>query len=623
MAFTQKKAEYVHQLQYVPIQNNTSKLDPSQPDVNSTIKSLPKDSDVKSAEIEKGEVVLSGDGRLMTARGKSHAQGGIPVNLTDNSFIFSNFKPLSLTKQDKEDFNLKMGGDKPKANTPAKTVQKNVDIEHHNKMVAIQGDPIYDNISKTSSALMLQKNISKLGQIGYLQEEKKGFPEGLPPFSQGTAPLLNEQLEEEVETQKQYKMGGFIPLKKFPIGGTIWTGDKYKPRKAGTSTSNGTQYGQGQWDDLADIVGYKGTDGVAGFQKYLYNLDNGRFKNQIDQLHKDYAPGPNNGMFDGKLGVRWDGIYDSLQENPYIGPINPSFKDPNMDLAPPPATTTPAPATPSPAITSQEDVLSYNPKVPLSNSQKLSLAYDAYNAASVQRYYPKREQVSFTPLTLNRINAQPYLNQVNNSVSEAYNQSSGYNPIIARANNSQVYGKALDQRNQVLGNVDNQNIQIGNQEAQYNNQGVNNTNRQNTQLDQSYYDQVQQLNQNFDNEKRFANNNTFSQYNQYKSQNDQLQMQLASQPTYGSKTVYVNDRGDISAIPKQGYTAKKQAAPLYDYNSKTNSVYYTGAGMSLDQLPASSSTYKDLLYKNLYEKYQKGTISKDELKSLAYITRGK
>ena len=55
-----------------------------------------------NAEIEQGEIVrqdLPNGGTLLhKALGKKHKNGGIPVNLPDNSFIFSNYKSTSLNK---------------------------------------------------------------------------------------------------------------------------------------------------------------------------------------------------------------------------------------------------------------------------------------------------------------------------------------------------------------------------------------------------------------------------------------------------------------------------------------------------------------------------------------------
>jgi len=72
-------------------------------------------------------------------------------------------------------------------------------------------DPDLDNISKKSSQLMLQKYIDTLGRIAYKQEEKKNFPDGLPPFSVGTAPIYDKDIKNEIFRQKQFaKYGGRI-----------------------------------------------------------------------------------------------------------------------------------------------------------------------------------------------------------------------------------------------------------------------------------------------------------------------------------------------------------------------------------------------------------------------------
>jgi hypothetical protein len=182
----------------------------------------------------------------------------------------------------------------------------------------------------------------------------------------------------------------------------------------------------------------------------------------------------------------------------------------------------------------------------------------------------------------------------------------------------------LNKFSQTLGNVNNQNSQISNQENLYNNQGINRAENQNVIFDQDYYNKVQNLNQNYDNEQRFATNRLTDKFMQYRSQNDDLKFRLAAQPTFGSIDVYQNPKtGELSKTPKPGFIPRKQAAPLYDYNPYKNSIYYTGAGIDMHSMPNTATDYKSQLMQSLLQKYQSGNITEAELRTLAYISRGK
>jgi hypothetical protein len=547
MAITYQTDKYIQKNPYVSFAANVplSNIDPPLPDVNSSLKPIdPKDATLIA---EKGEVALTPEGNAYLVRGNVHSRGGTPVNLPEGSFIYSDHKPLAIPKKDQELFQFKSGGTYRKSNnTPAKVLKRQVDVPYHNQMVAVSKSDEHDDISKTSAQLMLQKNYQKLGQVAYLQEERKGFPQGLPGISEGTAPVLSTQQQNEEDIQKQYKQGGFVKPKHYQQGGSAYEG----------------------------MQGLNSNPVINGFaplhssSQDCHPLDPDCHPSRR-KLLKPALPQP--------LGPP-DRYYDFPSGDIVNIPAKPTIdltKTPNINIKQP-----------------DQPILPYEPHVPLTPDQLLTLGYDAYNAASVKRFFPKREQLSFTPLHLDQVNAQPYLNNVNNSVSEAYQASRGYDPIQARAMNSSLFGKALEQRSQILGNVDNQNKQISNQQAQFNTQGINATSAQNANLDSRYYDQTQMLGQNFDNEKRFAANQVMSQYNQYRSQNDALSMQLASQPTYGTVQVWKDPAtGKTSRTPVQGWTPMKQALPLYDYNPRRNSIYFTGAGMDMDQLPTQQSGF--------------------------------
>jgi hypothetical protein len=182
-----------------------------EPKINSVIKENPYKSNV---EIEGKEIVLQPDlSALFKAVGKKHSKGGMDVFLKPDSFIFSDDKTLALNKNDHELFELKQGGKtfNPTKNTPAAVLKRNIDPTHYNTLVNNLKDPFKDELAKKSSARMLEKYIQTLGNIAYIQEEKKDFPEGLPDFSMGTAPVYSTETKDAVAESKQYrKYGGHV-----------------------------------------------------------------------------------------------------------------------------------------------------------------------------------------------------------------------------------------------------------------------------------------------------------------------------------------------------------------------------------------------------------------------------
>jgi len=178
--------------------------------INDSIKAAPEEK--ANAEYEKGEAVLKFDfGGMFRVQGKKHSEGGTPVIADKGDFVFSDDKDLHLTKEERKIFELKPNGsNKKKDNTPAKILLNEVDPKHYNKMYAIANDPNKDDIAKTTAQLMLGKALEKAGQVAYLQEAKKGFPQGLPDFSQGTAPVKQPEIQKDIDSEDMYQGGGRV-----------------------------------------------------------------------------------------------------------------------------------------------------------------------------------------------------------------------------------------------------------------------------------------------------------------------------------------------------------------------------------------------------------------------------
>lgn len=129
-------------------------------------------------EAEKGETALLPDVNGLPAQymigGKRHSQGGTPLNLPENSFIFSDTSSMKIKDPKiQEEFGMpvKKGG-----YTPA-DIAKRYDINKYREILA---DKTTDKMSKETAEKMISNYNVKLAKLALYQESKKGFPDGIP-----------------------------------------------------------------------------------------------------------------------------------------------------------------------------------------------------------------------------------------------------------------------------------------------------------------------------------------------------------------------------------------------------------------------------------------------------------
>ncbi len=168
-----------------------------------------------NVEAEGGETVLtdlSNDGQfgLYDINGPRHSQGGVPMFLPEQSFIFSDTPKLKFNKDEMSELDMK--GDKK---TPAK-ISKKFDL---NTYYAELGSQYADNISSLSAELMLKKNMNDLSKLAFMQESKKSFEDGVPlaahPYliSVGEDPIeFTARVEEISEKQAQRDIINSLPV---------------------------------------------------------------------------------------------------------------------------------------------------------------------------------------------------------------------------------------------------------------------------------------------------------------------------------------------------------------------------------------------------------------------------
>lgn len=142
-----------------------------------TITKVPRDQ--ANLEAEGGETVLTFDPAgyplFYEIKGPRHSANGVPLNLPDDSFIFSDTREMMI----KDPQILKMFNKSPKKGgyTPAELSKQFLSL---NKYRMAMQKPTADKIEIKTAELMIKKIVIKLGALALAQEAKKGFPQGIP-----------------------------------------------------------------------------------------------------------------------------------------------------------------------------------------------------------------------------------------------------------------------------------------------------------------------------------------------------------------------------------------------------------------------------------------------------------
>lgn len=617
--------------------NNSGNLLDGMDNVSTKIKALPKDQINKaSAEIEKGEYVMNPNTfSLHKALGKRHSKGGTPVNIPDNSFIFSDFKDLGFNKNDKERFEFKMGGTKLKNNTPAKVLEKNLDVEHHNKMINILDSKKQDDIAKNSAQLMLQKNMNTIGKVAYVQEGKKSFPQGIPPFSQGTAPVYKKEVDDDITQSVQYMKQGGTVIPKYQNGKSTYNDRQRFWEQQGQLMLypeiqwNGTQHSNNGIYDKANIEEFKKRNQWF-FNKYpnadMRNPEDvDRFQHEYDNLYADqfngehYFEGNGEFGFDRRFGNHTSNA-PAFVHNSYT--TTSDYIDPNNR-------TTNTYSSDSPTINrnrlqqTMEDIsLNNRPniigkqipietvKANISNSLNAGQATDAYtnqfkpvgftpwqnfnmalpllNKASIKSQYPLYQQQRSVAPELTLQSADPYLNQIGMDYNQAANMNRAMSPTQSYANNSEMYGKKLDASNQAISAVNQGNSQIQNQQNQLVANTYNTDMMNNLKFNKNYYDELSTTIQNKQRYKDYYNSQFMDNANKMIAENQAFNNILGSQQTYNGKPLYTpvsNGFGysmaltpglNIDLINGQQYGQGNSSVDINDLRTRIDEAYSRG-----------------------------------------------
>lgn len=597
----------------------TSSLQDEDISVNTTLSPIEKEE--ANAELEKGEYVLKTDGSLLRVLGKPHYKGGTPALLKGGDFIFSNNKATSIPKEDGKDLNLlKLSPSKSK-NTPATVLSKEINVPHHNKMVALLSNDFVDNIGKKSAELMIAKNMKKLKKIAALQENEKGMLRELPDFSQSSdVPEFKEG-------------GGFIP--KYQVGGlndTIKKSAKKVNKASEGFTEIGREGNKTFYKREGAKKGYtvpKGEITPMTIEDILTNPKYKTFNKANEGAPEEWRKESARILYStGKMRYWSDEPQYEYTEEGAVSPPAP-VGIPSLVRTPTAPTTLPGgdialTNIPGNYYQKSDKNVSNTYGIPLDSEQsyryltpeqKLGVANGIYNALQVTKFNPIRPYAQFTPLVQETINPQIYRNNVKSQFSQMVAANQATNPLLARINNAQHFGTSLDNINKMEADVYNQNINIANQTAQYNNKGINEAHLKNVELGKNYYDQTVLSNQNFIRENQIARNKVIDDFLKYRGDNLELAMYEAALPR-GTRTIYVDPNSNkTSFTPVPGYEPRTIDMPMYSFDPNKGVIRFNNVGMDFNNANTKSS---NVTYEVWRDAMLKQNVPADQLTFIAY-----
>ncbi len=213
----------------------------SQPDFEVKETIGPVDRDDANLEAEVGETAvtnLSGDGipEQYKIGGKRHYAGGTPLNLPDNSYIFSRDRSMKI--KDKEllaEFGVTKS---PRGGVTPADIAKKYKLNEYKKALL---DPNSDDLAKSTAQANIENANLKLGKLALIQESMKAFPEGIPMIStpymekMGITPDMMPKTmpmkDEAAEENNQARYGG---LPKAQFGEWVFNGPSQTGQPAKT-----------------------------------------------------------------------------------------------------------------------------------------------------------------------------------------------------------------------------------------------------------------------------------------------------------------------------------------------------------------------------------------------------
>lgn len=256
--------------------------------ISSTLSAVPRDR--ANIEAEGGETVfgdLDNDGALehMMIKGKRHTHGGVPLNVPEGSFVFSDTRKMKI--KDPNILNRFGISSRARGITPA-AIAKKYDV---NRYKAIMEDPNADPLSRATAQMMVKNYQKKLAELASVQESLKGYPSGQPdvtkrvfesikqqppqiqpqqPYSQFEDQDQNYEDQDYMEQDQQQapmaRYGGNSPLPKYQRLGSYPTPQTWDP-------NSNTEW-QDDWNKLADYLRNAERQDLRDAMYYRYSNDN-------------------------------------------------------------------------------------------------------------------------------------------------------------------------------------------------------------------------------------------------------------------------------------------------------------------------------------------------------------
>jgi hypothetical protein len=196
-------------------------------DVNHSLSAVePEEANLEAEGGETTIVDVKGIPSLFDIKGPRHTGGGVPLNLPEDSFVFSDTKAMMIKGGDI----LAQFGMSPKKSgyTPAEISKKvtggKYDMNYYRGVLA---DKDSDPMRRETAEMMIANYNLKLAKLGLVQESKKGFPQGIPKIAEpwmtsmkmNPADLLQTQgQQEQPDGDMTAKYGGRLPKAQVGVG---------------------------------------------------------------------------------------------------------------------------------------------------------------------------------------------------------------------------------------------------------------------------------------------------------------------------------------------------------------------------------------------------------------------
>ena len=519
---------------------------------NKTIKEVPRE--YANIEAEGGEtIVIPGDNGMnqhFNIEGNRHTNGGVPLNVPEESFVFSDTKKMKLGGSV-----LKLFGKSEKSSkkfTPA-DLAKQYDL---NKYTSVLEDPNADALKKRTAELMIQNYNKKLAQLALVQEGKKGYPQGIPKIAQEYFSKMTQA--SDIESKENTSN----PIMKF--GGGL---KKYAGDEDGSEVSSYYK----NWHPPM----------VAPITQVPVNNSNMFYGEE--PIHSSY------GLKETKIG-------NKNNKRPEMTRLDMSKYSPNpekIDIASPEEIDYPDYSKEIAIDNTKPVVNKSNIKYGWTNPDKLNYLNSLINLATVKKYDPFEPTMKFQKPEVSFLDPSRAL-AANAEQMNASRQAAGMfaGPQSRYSFNAGQYGKnAAD----IIGQYANQNISIGNQASQI---AANTANQQaqfDTQRAKRLYDAGVIGEQQYQNAIRQARTGVLQAYTQgSRNAADIYNMNMTESPYFatrpGTNTIYFhspkamsdyfnnNSTETSNKSPKQlleeakaaGYTNVKDYLAALNYNEKQN-----------------------------------------------------